>query len=80
MSSLGGKNTPARGRGARSSRASSTIYKKLQKLDRRISKFKLECDLRFMSRSQARKNYEKLIELDEERKRLRYERKRNLRD
>jgi hypothetical protein len=36
--SLGGKNNHGRMSGARSSRASSTIFKKLQKLDRQISK------------------------------------------
>ena len=36
--SLGGKNNHGRMSGARSSRASSTIFKKLQKLDREITK------------------------------------------
>ena len=36
--SLGGQNNHGRMSGARSSRASSTIFKKLQKLDREITK------------------------------------------
>ena len=36
--SLGGQNNHGRMSGARSSRASSTIFKKLQKLDREISR------------------------------------------
>ena len=36
--SLGGKNGAARATGARSSRARSTMFKKLQRLDRKISK------------------------------------------
>lgn len=37
-SSLGGQNSPRRGSGARSSRASSILFKKLRDLDRKIGK------------------------------------------
>lgn len=56
-SSLGGKNSLGRQSGARSSRASSTIFKQLRKADRRIA----ELD-RWIKREWDYKRVEKLTE------------------
>jgi hypothetical protein len=78
--SLGGQNNHGRMSGARSSRASSTIFKKLQKLDRQISN--LEKILypfgpyKFgFGKSENKKLEEKIKKLDLKRKKVRLERK-----
>ena len=78
--SLGGQNNHGRMSGARSSRASSTIFKKLQKLDREISKLRNQINP-FASRYfDFKKHYnkkivEKIEKLDMKRKEVRLERK-----
>ncbi len=79
--SLGGQNNHGRMSGARSSRASSTIFKKLQKLDRQISKLQNQIKpsgaFNFYFGSTKYKEIEKRIkELDLKRKEVRLERKR----
>lgn len=79
--SLGGKNNHGRMSGARSSRASSTIFKKLQKLDREISKLQKQlnpfCGVRFFDfgKYSNKKIVEKIKNLDLKRKAVRLERK-----
>jgi len=72
--SLGGKNKGGRTTGARSSRASSTIFKKLRKLDRKIT----EID-NYLRHAFWRADIEKLKKLrknlDEQRKQTRALRK-----
>lgn len=86
--SLGGQNSPRRRSGARSSRALSTIFKKLQKLDRQIA----ELDSHWMVSLEQRliaggyalskdsnkrywNNRDKRSKLDHQRKELRAQRK-----
>ena len=79
--SLGlGKNNHGRMSGARSSRASSTIFKKLQKLDRQISNLKHIMSpfgaFNFDFGKQRNKKLEEQIKkLDLKRKKVRLERK-----
>lgn len=78
--SLGGKNNHGRMSGARSSRASSTIFKKLQKLDREISKLQNQSNLfgiRYFNfgKYSNKKIIEKIKNLDIKRKAVRLERK-----
>ena len=78
--SLGGKNNHGRMSGARSSRASSTIFKKLQKLDRQISHLKHMLSpfgaFNFDFGKQRNKKLEEQIKkLDLKRKEVRLERK-----
>ena len=82
MSSLGGKNSHRRMSGARSSRASSTIFFKLRNLDRKISiidkniyLYKLYPSMIHHNRSYYENNLKRRIKLDEQRKQLRAERK-----
>ena len=78
--SLSGKNSHGRMSGASSSLASSTIFKKLQKLDREISKLRNQINP-FASRYfDFKKHYnkkilEKIENLDMKRKEVRLERK-----
>ena len=79
-SSLGGKNNHGRMSGARSSRASSTIFKKLQKLDRQISKLRDQLDpfgaFNFdYKKYKIMKIVEQIKKLDLKRKEVRLERK-----
>lgn len=78
--SLGGKNNHGRMSGARSSRASSTIFKKLQKLDREISrlyKFITPFSIRYFDfgKYPNKKIMDKIKKLDMQRKEVRLERK-----
>ncbi len=80
--SLGGKNNHGRMSGARSSRASSTIFKKLQKLDREIGELRKRNAFLGIAASYINtmgseyKNHLKKIEkLDMKRKEVRIERK-----
>jgi len=81
MSSLGGQSDTGRRNSARSSRASSTIFKKLRKLDSEIGK--LEYQLRFGEGHTIAlrgnpflvKTLKRIKELDERRKVVRAERK-----
>jgi hypothetical protein len=78
--SLGGKNNHGRMSSARSSRASSTIFKKLQKLDRQISHLKHMMSpfgaFNFDFGKQRNKKLEEQIKkLDLKRKEVRLERK-----
>lgn len=76
--SLGGKNNHGRMSGARSSRASSTIFKKLQKLDREISFLKSRCSLSnyyILGKAFIKKTEERIEKLDLKRKAVRLERK-----
>ena len=76
--SLGGKNNHGRMSGARSSRASSTLFKKLQKLDRQISFLKARCNMSnyyILGKVFIKKTEEKLEKLDMKRKEVRIERK-----
>ena len=77
MDSLGGKSTPARGRGAHSSRASSAIFKKLQKLDRKISKLdqQISRSCYFLKPKDLEKEKVRRQILDQKRKETREERK-----
>jgi len=78
--SLGGKNNHGRMSGARSSRASSTIFKKLQKLDREITKLQ-NTAIPFgaysfdFGKRRNKKIEEQIKKLDMERKEVRLERK-----
>lgn len=79
--SLGGKNSHGRMSGARSSRASSTIFKKLQKLDREISFLKARCSLAnyyILGKPFIKKTEERIEKLDLKRKEVRLERKKFL--
>jgi hypothetical protein len=73
--SLGGKNKGGRTTGARSSRASSTIFKKLRKLDRKITA--IDNYLRYSSwlSSDIKKLKKQREELDKKRKETRALRK-----
>ena len=78
--SLGGKNNHGRMSGARSSRASSTIFKKLQKLDREITKlYKMitPFSIRYFDfgKYPNKKIMDKIKKLDMQRKEVRLERK-----
>ena len=73
MNSLSGQNSQGRLSGARSSRASSTIFYKLRELDRKIQEWKNELRFRFGARAQyAQRQIDKL---DKKRKELRNKRK-----
>lgn len=78
--SLGGQNNHGRMSGARSSRASSTIFKSLQKLDREIAKLRNKLNpfaalyLDF-KKHHNKKIVEKIEKLDTKRKAVRLERK-----
>jgi len=79
--SLGlGKNNHGRMSGARSSRASSTNFKKLQKLDREISRLQNQInlfgDFNFgFGKHRNKKLEEQIKKLDLKRKKVRLERK-----
>lgn len=76
--SLGGKNNHGRMSGARSSRASSTLFKKLQKLDREISFLKARRSIAsyyILGKVFAKKTEERIKKLDLKRKAIRLERK-----
>jgi len=78
--SLSGKNNHGRMSGARSSRASSTIFKKLQKLDREISILQNRItpfgDFNFgFGKHRNKKIEEQIKRLDLKRKQVRLERK-----
>ncbi len=78
--SLGGQNNHGRMSGARSSRASSTIFKKLQKLDREISKLRNQINpfsIRYFDfgKYPNKKIMDKIKKLDMQRKEVRLERK-----
>ncbi len=78
--SLGGENNHGRMSGARSSRASSTIFKKLQKLDRQISHLKHMMSpfgaFNFdFGKHRNKKLEEQIKKLDLKRKEVRLERK-----
>lgn len=78
--SLGGKNNHGRMSSARSSRASSTTFKKLQKLDREITKLQ-NTAIPFgaysfdFGKHRNKKLEEQIKKLDMERKEVRLERK-----
>ena len=78
--SLGGKNNHGRMSGARSSRASSTIFKKLQKLDREITRLQNRINpfgaYSFdFGKHRNKKLEEQIKKLDMKRKEVRLERK-----
>ena len=78
--SLGGKNNHGRMSGARSSRASSTIFKKLQKLDKEITRlYKMitPFSIRYFDfgKYPNKKIMDKIKKLDMQRKEVRLERK-----
>ena len=78
--SLGGKNNHGRMSGARSSRASSTNFKKLQKLDREITRlYKIiyPFSIRYFDfgKYPNKKIMDKIKKLDMQRKEVRLERK-----
>ena len=78
--SLGGKNNHGRMSGARSSRASSTIFKKLQKLDKEITRlYKMitPFSIRYFDfgKYPNKKIMDKIQKLDMKRKEVRLERK-----
>lgn len=78
--SLGGQNNHGRMSGARSSRASSTNFKKLQKLDREITKlYKIitPFSIRYFDfgKYPNKKIMDKIKKLDMQRKEVRLERK-----
>ena len=78
--SLGGKNNHGRMSGARSSRASSTIFKKLQRLDREITKLQNRINplgaYGFgFGKHRNKKLEEQIKKLDMKRKEVRLERK-----
>ena len=75
MSSLSGQNSPGRRSGARSSRASSTIFQKLRKLDREISKVDQLLARFWFSQSEVKKLKNRREKLDEKRKETRHARK-----
>ena len=84
MSSLGGQSDTGRRNSARSSRASSTIFKKLRNLDSQIGK--LEYQVRFgegwtiamHGNAFLVKTLKRIKELDERRKEVRAQRKQHL--
>ena len=69
--SLGGQNTVGRHTGARSSRARSTLFRRLRSLDRRISA--LDAEIRLFGGNNRRLKLRE--ELDAKRKRVREIRK-----
>ena len=78
--SLGGQNNHGRMSGARSSRASSTNFKKLQRLDREITKLREQLDpygpFNFdYKKYKIMKIVDKIKKLDMQRKEVRLERK-----
>ncbi len=78
--SLGGKNNHGRMSGARSSRASSTIFKKLQKLDKEITRlYKMitPFSIRYFDfgKYPNKKIMDKIKKLDMQRKEVRLARK-----
>ena len=78
--SLGGQNNHGRMSGARSSRASSTIFKKLQKLDREITRlYKIIYPFSIrqfnFEKYPNKKIMDKIQKLDMQRKEVRLERK-----
>ena len=78
--SLGGQNNHGRMSGARSSRASSTIFKSLQKLDREIAELRNKLDpfaLLYLDfkKHHNKKIREKIEKLDTKRREVRLERK-----
>ena len=78
--SLGGKNNHGRMSGARSSRASSTNFKKLQKLDREISRLQNRINpfgayIFDFGKPRNKKLEEQIKKLDLKRKEVRLERK-----
>ena len=78
--SLGGQNNHGRMSGARSSRASSTIFKKLQKLDKEIARLRNRLDPFASLHFDFKKHYNKKIvenieKLDLKRKAVRLEKK-----
>ena len=76
--SLGGQNNHGRMSGARSSRASSTIFKKLQKLDREIHFLKVRCSMSnyyILGKTFIKKTVDRIEKLDLKRKEVRLERK-----
>ena len=80
--SLGGKNNHGRMSGARSSRASSTIFKKLQKLDREIGELQKRNAFLGIAESyintmgtEDKNHLKKIKKLDLKRKEVRIERK-----
>ena len=80
--SLGGKNNHGRMSGARSSRASSTIFKKLQRLDREIGELQKRNAFLGIAASyintigtEYKKHFKKIEKLDLKRKEVRLERK-----
>lgn len=76
--SLSGQNSHGRMSGARSSRASLTNFKKLQKLDREISFLKARCNLSnyyILGQAFIKKTEERIEKLDFKRKAVRLERK-----
>jgi len=73
--SLGGKNKGGRTTGARSSRASSTIFKKLRELDRKITKIDETIRFRAWFSSDIKKLKKQREELDKKRKETRALRK-----
>ena len=78
MSSLGGKNNPRRGSGARSSRASSTIFYKLRELDKKIRIKDIQIQMWInmgSSKSSIKKLQQQRIVLDEKRRQTRLKRK-----
>ena len=79
MNSLGGQNSHRRMSGARSSRASSTIFHRLRKLDRAIGLIDLELSIykkwSFGIPSYFLKILKRREKLDEKRKLIRQQRK-----
>ena len=81
MSSLGGQSDTGRRNSARSSRASSTIFKKLRKLDSEIGKLKYQIrfgeghTIALRGNTFLVKTLKRINELDERRKVVRAERK-----
>ena len=76
--SLSGQNSHERMSGARSSRASLTNFKKLQKLDREISFLKARCNLSnyyILGQAFIKKTEERIEKLDFKRKAVGLERK-----
>lgn len=73
--SLSGKNTAGTASGARSSRASCALFKKLQKLDRKIAKAAPRGYSLWITPSQLKAHKLRLEKLDQQRKEVRELRK-----
>lgn len=71
--SLGGQNTGRIAGGVRSSRTRSTLFKKLRRLDREISR--LDFRIKLMGPEFTKKEQKKRAELDAKRKSVRIARK-----